>query len=125
MTDFELIVQQLSQKASNLRWLNIGCNPFSDDRQLSLHAALLAMNHVDSGRAQDLLVGLEQVFVLFSGSSRSGEDELKSAVESVCKAYAEGRDCKRLLTVATILMKLKLYFPRLEKIDENTSFSRI
>lgn len=107
---------QLSPKAVNLKRLNIGCNPFSGDRQISLQAALLGMNHLDTQRARELFVGLKHVFLSLSTSR--GDSELKAAVESVCVSYAQGQDCPRLSSVATILLRLKLYFPYLEIIDE-------
>ena len=121
LTDLEDFTRQLSQRAADLQSLNIGCNPFSDNRQLSVHNALLSMNHVESDRARDLFLGLGRVFSSASERRNSIVDsaELIAAVESACKVYAQGQDCRRLLAVVQILLKLKLHFPRLEKIDEN------
>lgn len=118
LTDLEDLAQQLSPKAVKLKRLNIGCNPFSDDRQLSLQATLLAMNHLDAQRARELFVGLKRVFSTFSAGGGNSDAEIKAAVESVCVLYAQGRGCQRLSLVATILLRLKLYFPYLENIDE-------
>lgn len=118
LTDLEDLVRQLSPRAVNLKRLNIGCNPFSDDRQLSLQAALLSMNHLDAQRARELFVGLKRIFSTLSTDGGNSDAEIKAAVESVCVSYAQGRDCQRLSLVATILLRLKLYFPYLENIDE-------
>lgn len=118
LTDLEDLVRQLSPRAVNLKRLNIGCNPFSDDRQLSLQAALLLMNHLDAQRARELFVGLKRIFSSLSTGGGNSDAEIKAAVESVCVLYAQGRDCQRLSLVATILLRLKLYFPYLENIDE-------
>ena len=117
LSDFEDILQSLSDRAANLKSLNIGCNPLSGGRPLSLPAALLSMSHIDCGRARDLFTGLEQVFSSVSRTAR-GEEEVQAAVRLICDAYANSRDCGRLFTVATMLLKIKLRFPCLEKVDE-------
>ena len=125
LDDFEELVQQLSPRAPGLKSLSLGCNPFSDHRELSFHSALLSVGHVHSAQLRDLYAELERVFSSAcqeGDPARAGGDEctdVASTVESACKVYAQGKDYRRLMVVAMALFKLKMNFPLLEQIDEH------
>ena len=119
LTDFENTVHHLRQKAGNLKRLNIGCNRFCADRQLSLQSALLAMKHLSSVQTGKLFLRLGQLFSSPLEKSRDSGESLEGELDIICGDFARGQDDWRLRTVAKMLLKLKLYFPLLESVDEN------
>ena len=114
LTDFENTVHHLRQKAGNLKRLNIGCNRFCADRQLSLQSALLTMKHLSSVQTGKLFLRLGQLFSSPLEKSRDSGEILEGELDIICGDFARGQDDWRLRTVAKMLLKLKLYFPLLK-----------
>ena len=119
LTDFENTVHHLRQKAGNLKRLNIGCNRFCADRQLSLQSALLTMKHLSSVQTGKLILNLGQLFSSPLEKSCDSGENLEGELDIICRDFARGQDDRRLRTVAKMLLKLKLNFPLLESVDEN------
>lgn len=115
LPEFEGVLQQFSQRAPNLKTLLIGCNPFTNGQPLSVHSALLSMEHVDIGKAGDLLGGLRKC--LLSVSSSGSDLDVEKVVKTLCQTYSPAHDYERLLSVCLMLVKLRQLFPNLVSVD--------
>ena len=75
------------------------------------------MSHLSSVRVGEFYLKLGHLFL---SESEKNFGDVEAEVDGICGEFASGRDDGRLQIVVKILLKLKLNFPRLESVDEQT-----